>query len=445
MIFVTHTTKQETFRCFTGYPWQVLQAKPQFVMIKTVDMSLKGKHIVLGITGSIAAYKSATLTRLLIKKGAEVQIVITPAGKEFITPVTLSALSGKPVISEFFASGDGTWHSHVELGLWADLMIVAPATASTIGKMANGIADNMLITTYLSMKAPVFVAPAMDLDMYRHISTQRNIGMLRNDGVHIIDPAEGELASHLEGKGRMEEPEKIIALLEQFLYSRNDLAKKKILITAGPTYERIDPVRFIGNFSSGKMGFALADECAARGAEVLLITGPTTLSLSHPNIRRVDVESAREMYDAAITTFPGMDAAILSAAVADYRPAQWTDEKIKRREGEEITITLTPNPDIAASLGEIRKPHQLIIGFALETSNEESNAGRKMERKNFDFIVLNSLQDKGAGFGYDTNKVTILSRNGEKHSFELKTKREVAKDIIDTAFTTFENRKLNET
>ena len=408
-------------------------------------MSLKGKHIVLGITGSIAAYKSATLTRLLIKKGAEVQIVITPAGKEFITPVTLSALSGKPVISEFFASGDGTWHSHVELGLWADLMIVAPATASTIGKMANGIADNMLITTYLSMKAPVFVAPAMDLDMYRHISTQRNIGMLRNDGVHIIDPGEGELASHLEGKGRMEEPEKIIAILEEFLDSRNDLAKKKILITAGPTYERIDPVRFIGNFSSGKMGFALAEECASRGAEVLLITGPTALSLSHPNIRRVDVESAREMYDAAIKTFPGMDAAILSAAVADYRPAQWTDEKIKRREGEEITITLTPNPDIAASLGKIRKPHQLIIGFALETSNEESNAGRKMEKKNFDFIVLNSLQDKGAGFGYDTNKVTILSRKGEKHSFELKTKREVAKDIIDTAFTTFENRKLNET
>jgi phosphopantothenoylcysteine decarboxylase/phosphopantothenate--cysteine ligase len=404
-------------------------------------MSLKGKHIVLGITGSIAAYKSATLTRLLIKKGAEVQIVITPAGKEFITPVTLSALSGKPVISEFFASGDGTWHSHVELGLWADLMIVAPATASTIGKMANGIADNMLITTYLSMKAPVFVAPAMDLDMYRHISTQRNIGMLRNDGVHIIDPGEGELASHLEGKGRMEEPEKIIAILEEFLDSRNDLAKKKILITAGPTYERIDPVRFIGNFSSGKMGFALAEECASRGAEVLLITGPTALSLSHPNIRRVDVESAHEMYDAAIKTFPEMDAAILSAAVADYRPAQWTDEKIKRREGEEITITLTPNPDIAASLGKIRKPHQLIIGFALETSNEESNAGRKMEKKNFDFIVLNSLQDKGAGFGYDTNKVTILSRKGEKHSFELKTKKEVAKDIIDTAFTTFENSK----
>ena len=422
------------------YPCQIhsnRKKSPIFVIIKTVDMSLKGKHIVLGITGSIAAYKSATLTRLLIKKGAEVQIVITQAGKEFITPVTLSALSGKPVISAFFASGDGTWHSHVELGLWADLMIVAPATASTIGKMANGIADNMLITTYLSMKAPVFVAPAMDLDMYHHISTQRNIGMLKSDGVHIIDPAEGELASHLEGKGRMEEPENIVTILEQFLDSRSDLAKKKILITAGPTYERIDPVRFIGNFSSGKMGFALAEECASRGAEVLLITGPTALSVTHPHIRRVDVESAREMYDAAIEAFQGMDAAILSAAVADYRPAQWTDEKIKRREGEELTLTLTPNPDIAASLGESKKPDQVIIGFALETSNEERNAVSKLEKKHLDFIVLNSLQDKGAGFGHDTNKVTILSRNGEKHSFELKTKKEVAKDIIDTAFRLF--------
>jgi phosphopantothenoylcysteine decarboxylase/phosphopantothenate--cysteine ligase len=405
-------------------------------------MSLKGKHIVLGITGSIAAYKSATLTRLLIKKGAEVQIVITPAGMEFITPVTLSALSGKPVISAFFASGDGTWHSHVELGLWADLMIVAPATASTIGKMANGIADNMLITTYLSMRAPVFVAPAMDLDMYRHITTQRNIALLKNDGVQIIEPGMGELASHLEGKGRMEEPEQIIAILEQFLHSRDDLAEKKIMITAGPTYERIDPVRFIGNFSSGKMGFALAEECASRGAEVLLITGPTALSCSHPNIRRVDVESAREMYEAAIQSFPVMDGAVLSAAVADYRPAVWTDEKIKRMEGEEITLTLTPNPDIAASLGEIKKPHQVIIGFALETSNEERNAIRKMEKKNLDFIVLNSLNDKGAGFSHDTNKVTILSRDGEKHSFALKTKKEVAKDIIDTAIPSFDQKKI---
>ncbi|MDD2726577.1 MAG: bifunctional phosphopantothenoylcysteine decarboxylase/phosphopantothenate--cysteine ligase CoaBC [Proteiniphilum sp.] len=397
-------------------------------------MSLQGKHIVLGISGSIAAYKSATLTRLLIKKGAEVQIVITPAGKEFITPVTLSALSGKPVVSEFFASGDGTWHSHVDLGLWADLMIVAPATASTLGKMAHGIADNMLITTYLSMKAPVFVAPAMDLDMFRHITTQRSLETLQRDGVHIIEPGEGELASHLEGKGRMEEPEQIVAILEQYFAERNDLTNKKIMITAGPTYERIDPVRFIGNFSSGKMGFALAEECAARGAQVLLITGPTALSLSHPLIRRIDVESAREMYAAALKSFPEMDGAILSAAVADYRPAQMAEHKIKRTDDDGITLTLTPNPDIAAALGRVKRKDQLLIGFALETDNEEPNAIRKMERKQLDFIVLNSLRDEGAGFGHDTNKVTIFAHNGAKRSFELQTKREAAKEIIDIAF-----------
>ncbi|WP_298654037.1 bifunctional phosphopantothenoylcysteine decarboxylase/phosphopantothenate--cysteine ligase CoaBC [uncultured Proteiniphilum sp.] len=405
-------------------------------------MSLQGKHIVLGVTGSIAAYKSAILTRLLIKKGAEVQIVITPAGKEFITPVTLSALSGRPVISEFFASGDGSWHSHVDLGLWADLMIVAPATAATIGKMAHGIADNMLITTYLSMKAPVFVAPAMDLDMYRHISTQRNIEKLKNDGVRIIDATEGELASHLEGKGRMEEPENIVAILEQILSTGNDLNKKKIMITAGPTYERIDPVRFIGNFSSGKMGFALAEECASRGAEVILITGPTMLSATHPNILRVNVESANEMYDAALKIFPQMDGAILSAAVADYRPEQMREEKIKRSGKEKFSLSLIPNPDIAASLGKIKKPGQLTVGFALETNNEESNAMKKMEEKNLDCIVLNSLNDKGAGFGHDTNKVTILSRDGEKQSFSLKSKNEVAKDIIDTAFGLLESGKV---
>ena len=397
-------------------------------------MSLQGKHIVLGISGSIAAYKSATLTRLLIKKGAEVQIVITPAGREFITPVTLSALSGKPVVSEFFASGDGTWHSHVDLGLWADLMIVAPATASTLGKMAHGIADNMLITTYLSMKAPVFVAPAMDLDMFRHITTQRSLETLQRDGVHIIEPGEGELASHLEGKGRMEEPEQIVAILEQYFAERNDLTNKKIMITAGPTYERIDPVRFIGNFSSGKMGFALAEECAARGAQVLLITGPTALSLSHPLIRRIDVESAREMYAAALKSFPEMDGAILSAAVADYRPAQMAEQKIKRTDDDGITLTLTPNPDIAAALGRVKRKDQLLIGFALETDNEEPNAIRKMERKQLDFIVLNSLRDEGAGFGHDTNKVTIFAHNGAKRSFELQTKREAAKEIIDIAF-----------
>lgn len=403
-------------------------------IIKSTFMLLQGKHIVLGITGSIAAYKSAILTRLLIKKGAEVQIVITPAGKEFITPVTLSALSGRPVISDFFASGDGTWHSHVDLGLWADVMIVAPATAATIGKMVNGVADNMLITTYLSMKAPVFVAPAMDLDMYRHISTQRNIEKLKSDGVQIIDATDGELASHLEGKGRMEEPENIVSVLEQFFATGNELDKKKIMITAGPTYERIDPVRFIGNFSSGKMGFALAEECASRGAEVILITGPTALSASHPNILRVNVESAVEMYDAALKIFPQMDAAILSAAVADYRPEEMSEEKIKRSGNEHLSLSLVPNPDIAASLGKIKKPGQLSIGFALETNDEESNAIKKIEEKNFDYIVLNSLNDRGAGFGHDTNQVTILSRDGEKQSFLLKSKKEVAKDIIDTVF-----------
>lgn len=397
-------------------------------------MSLQGKHIVLGITGSIAAYKSAILTRLFVKRGAEVQIVITPAGKEFITPVTLSALSGRPVISEFFASGDGTWHSHVDLGLWADLMIVAPATASTLAKMAHGVADNMLITTYLSMKAPVFVAPAMDLDMFRHITTSRNIERLKRDGVQVIEPTEGELASHLEGKGRMEEPEHIILLIEQFFAVQNDLQGKKILITAGPTYERIDPVRFIGNFSSGKMGFSLAEECAQRGAEVLLIAGPTALKTMHPRIGRIDVESAQQMHDAAVSAFPQMDAAILSAAVADYRPLRSRPEKMKREGQEEFSLTLTTNPDIAASLGQMKEAHQALIGFALETNDELLNARKKLERKNLDFIVLNSLQDEGAGFGGDTNKVTILSREGNKTSFGLKSKKEVAKDIVDIVF-----------
>lgn len=388
----------------------------------------------MGITGSIAAYKSAILTRLFVKRGAEVQIVITPAGKEFITPVTLSALSGRPVISEFFASGDGTWHSHVDLGLWADLMIVAPATASTLAKMAHGVADNMLITTYLSMKAPVFVAPAMDLDMFRHITTSRNIERLKRDGVQVIEPTEGELASHLEGKGRMEEPEHIILLIEQFFAVQNDLQEKKILITAGPTYERIDPVRFIGNFSSGKMGFSLAEECAQRGAEVLLIAGPTALKTMHPRIGRIDVESAQQMHDAAVSAFPQMDAAILSAAVADYRPLRSRPEKMKREGQEEFSLTLTTNPDIAASLGQMKEAHQALIGFALETNDELLNARKKLERKNLDFIVLNSLQDEGAGFGGDTNKVTILSREGNKTSFGLKSKKEVAKDIVDIVF-----------
>ena len=446
---MSHREILSVFHFTDGFQKKILYIR----VYKPMVMSLKGKRIVLGITGSIAAYKSAILIRLLVKKGAEVQVVITPSGKEFITPVTLSALSGKPVISEFFATGDGTWHSHVELGQWADLMIVAPATATTLGKMVNGIADNMLITTYLSMPptVPVFVAPAMDLDMFVHPTTQRNLDRLKSDGVHIIDPGEGELASHLEGKGRMEEPENIVTMIEDYFIhgvhhgaadkitrgypeTAHDGDKKKILITAGPTYERIDPVRYIGNFSSGKMGFAIAEECAARGAEVLLIAGPTSLSIRHPNITRVDVESAREMLDAALQAFPDVDGAILSAAVADYRPQQARGEKIKRDEEGSITLSLLPNPDIAATLGKIKKPGQRIVGFALETTDEEANALKKLKKKNCDLIVLNSLKDEGAGFGHDTNKVTIISRDGTKRSFELKLKEEVAKDIVDATF-----------
>lgn len=389
---------------------------------------LKGKKIVLGITGSIAAYKACYLIRGLIKKGAEVQTVITPAGKEFITPITLSALTSKPVISDFFSQRDGTWHSHVALGLWADAMVIAPATASSIGKMAHGIADNMLITTYLSMKAPVFIAPAMDLDMFAHPSTQANLNTLRSYGNHIIEPTCGELASHLEGKGRMEEPENIIKALELFFSQQNDLAGKKILITAGPTYEKIDPVRFIGNYSSGKMGFALAEECARHGAEVTLISGPVALSTQHPNIHRIDVESAEEMYEAASKHYPNMDAAILSAAVADFTPAQRAEQKIKR-EKDDLILQLKPSRDIARTLGEMKRSDQKLIGFALETNDEAENARLKLKRKNFDFIVLNSLNDKGAGFKHDTNKVTIISET-DTFPYPLKDKHEVAADIV---------------
>ena len=398
-------------------------------------MMLKGKHIILGITGSIAAYKAAYIIRTLVKKGAEVQVVITPAGKEFITPITLSALSSKPVISEFFSNRDGSWNSHVDLGLWADAMLVAPATASTIGKMANGIADNMLITTYLSCKAPVFVAPAMDLDMFAHPSTQQNLERLRSFGNHIIEPAEGELASHLVGKGRMEEPDKIIAVLEEFFASRTVLEKKKIVITAGPTYEKIDPVRFIGNYSSGKMGFALAEACAQQGAEVTLIAGPVSLTTTHPNIQRIDVESAEEMYQAAMTAFPGADAGILCAAVADYRPEIQADEKIKRESKGEMMLHLIPNKDIAASLGAIKREGQVLVGFALETNNEATNAESKLKRKNLDFIVLNSLRDAGAGFRCDTNKISIIDRQGETTGYPLKSKQGVAVDIVNKLAT----------
>lgn len=390
---------------------------------------LKGKKIILGITGSIAAYKACYLIRGLIKQGAEVQVVITPAGKEFITPITLSALTSKPVISEFFAQRDGTWNSHVDLGLWADAMLIAPATAATIGKMANGIADNMLITTYLSAKAPVFVAPAMDLDMFAHPSTQKNLETLRRFGNHIIEPASGELASHLVGKGRMEEPENMIRVLDEYFASSSELAGKEILITAGPTYEKIDPVRFIGNYSSGKMGFALAEECARRGAKVFLVTGPVQQSVYHSNICRIDVESAGEMCEQARRLFPDIDVAILCAAVADFTPEAVADTKIKR-EGDDLVLRLKPTQDIAACLGREKKAGQKLVGFALETNDEQRNAQGKLERKNFDFIVLNSLNDAGAGFRHDTNKISIIDRQGTT-DYPLKSKTEVAQDIID--------------
>ncbi len=396
---------------------------------------LKGKKIVLGITGSIAAYKSCLIIRQLIKAGAEVQVVITPAGKEFITPITLSALTSKPVVSEFFAQRDGTWHSHVALGLWADAMLIAPATASTIGKMAHGVADNMLITTYLSMKAPVFVAPAMDLDMYAHPSTQQNLKTLQSYGNHIIEPGTGFLASHLEGKGRMEEPEVIVKVLDEFFEQQaagsGDLSGKRVMITAGPTYEKIDPVRFIGNYSSGKMGFALAQECARRGAKVELVLGPVAVVPQdlHANIHVINVESAADMYEAATKVFPDVDAGILCAAVADFTPSVTAESKIKRK--GEMTITLQPTQDIAAALGQMKRKGQVLVGFALETDNEQVNAEHKLAKKKLDFIVLNSLRDKGAGFRHDTNKITIIRKDLTTIPFPLKDKTEVAKDIVD--------------
>ena len=391
---------------------------------------LKGKHIILGVTGSIAAYKAAYLVRGLVKKGAEVQVVITPAGKEFITPLTLATLSSHPVISEFFSNRDGTWNSHVDLGLWADVMLIAPATASTIGKMAHGVADNMLVTTYLSCKAPVFVAPAMDLDMFAHPTTQQNLDRLRSFGNRIIEPAEAELASHLVGKGRLEEPDRIIAVLEEFFASQEILKNKRILITAGPTYEKIDPVRFIGNYSSGKMGFALAEACAEMGAEVTLIAGPVSLSTHHPRIQRINVESAESMWNAAVDQFPQADAGILCAAVADYRPAVEAQEKIKREQTGEMVLRLIPNKDIAASLGAMKRADQRLVGFALETHDEAHHAADKLRRKNLDFIVLNSLRDSGAGFRCDTNKITIIDAQGETTAYPLKSKQEVALDIV---------------
>lgn len=399
---------------------------------------LKGKKIVLGITGSIAAYKACLIIRGLIKQGAEVQTVITPAGKEFITPITLSALTHKPVISEFFSQRDGTWNSHVDIGLWADAMLIAPCTASTLGKMANGIADNMLITTYLSMKAPVFIAPAMDLDMYAHPSTQQNLKRLQSYGNIIIEPQSGFLASGLEGKGRMEEPDAIVKVLDEFFEEDKDsLLGKKIMITAGPTYEKIDPVRFIGNYSSGKMGFALAEECARRGADVTLISGPVSLECSK-RIKRINIESCSEMYNVAVNEFKDCDAAILCAAVADFRPKSVADNKIKR-EKDDLTIQLCPTNDIAAELGRQKNNNQLLIGFALETNNEEFNAKGKLERKNLDFIVLNSTRNEGTTFRSDDNQIEIIT-NDEIKKFEKKNKKYVAADIINELCNLFSKK-----
>lgn len=398
--------------------------------------TMKGKHIVLGITGSIAAYKACQLIRLLVKAGAEVQAVMTPAAKEFITPLTIATLTQKPVVSEFFDRRDGSWHSHVNLGQWADLMLVAPATASTLAKMATGVADNILVTTFLSMKAPVMVAPAMDLDMYAHPATQANLDTLRSRGVIIVEPADGELASGLIGKGRMEEPELIVQAVSDFFARRGELTGKRVLITAGPTYERLDPVRFIGNYSTGKMGFALAEACAARGAEVELIAGPVSLTTAHAHIHRTDVESAEEMLRAAERIFPTTDAAILCAAVADFTPKETAKEKIKRGP-EGLTLSLRPTPDIAASLGAMRREGQVLAGFALETHDELVHAQEKRLHKGLDFIVLNSLRDEGAGFGHDTNKISIITADAQR-DFPLKSKRDAADDIIDQLCSYFE-------
>lgn len=400
-----------------------------------MEKHLEGKHIVLGITGGIAAYKSAMLLRLLVKAGAEVQVVMTPSAKEFITPVTLSALSGKPVVSEFFTANSGEWHSHVDLGLWADAMVIAPATACTIGKMANGVADNMLVTTYLSAKSQVFVAPAMDLDMMAHPSTTENLRRLRAYGNIIIEPAEGELASYLVGKGRMEEPENILKVLEAYFRRKatpSRLAGKKVMITAGPTREKIDPVRYISNYSTGKMAYAIADELASRGAEVTVISGPVSVKATEPSVKVVDVESGREMAAACESRFPDVDIAVMCAAVADYAVENPSATKIKREGNLPPEIKLVKNSDIARTLGEMKSPGQMLVGFALETDNETGNALGKMERKNLDMIVLNSLRDKGAGFANDTNKVSVFTR-GDQHSVEipLKTKREVAADLAD--------------
>ncbi|HKL09663.1 MAG TPA: bifunctional phosphopantothenoylcysteine decarboxylase/phosphopantothenate--cysteine ligase CoaBC [Bacteroidales bacterium] len=393
-------------------------------------MKLKDKNILLGITGSIAAYKAAILVRSLVKEGANVKVVMTRLAKEFITPLTMATLAKNPILVEFFDPENGQWNSHVDLGSWSDLYLIAPATANTMGKMAHGIADNLLITTYLSAKCPVMVAPAMDLDMYQHPANLKNIDILKSYGNIIVEPGTGELASGLSGKGRMEEPEIITQKVIEYFSVKKKLKNKRILVTAGPTYEPIDPVRFIGNFSSGKMGYAIAEVLADQGAEVVLISGPTSLEINHSGIKRVDVQTADEMFDVAVKYFKNCNAAIMSAAVADYKPAQKLEQKVKRK-NENLAISLEPNRDIAAHLGKIKKKNQIIVGFALETEDEIKNASQKINTKNLDFVVLNSLKDKGAGFGVNTNKISIIDKTGAVKKFALKPKREVALDIVN--------------
>lgn len=390
---------------------------------------LQGKKIVLGITGSIAAYKSAVLTRLLVKAGAEVKVVMTDSAKTFITPLTLSTLSKHPVLSEFVRDESGQWNNHVDLGLWADAMLIAPASANTLAKMASGRCDNLLMAVYLSARCPVFLAPAMDLDMLQHNATRENLKKINSYGNRILDPTYGELASGLVGTGRMAEPEEIIAALEEFFAKSNALKGKNVLVTAGPTHEAIDPVRFISNHSSGKMGFAIAESLADLGAAVTLVSGPTALHTSHPNVIVKKVMSAEEMYEACVAVFPKTDIAVLAAAVADYKPTVKADQKIKKKD-ETLTIELIKTKDIAASLGKLKQKGQVIIGFALETEHEQDNAIKKLESKNFDLIVLNSLKDTGAGFGHDTNKITLIDSSRTVRSFDLKSKKEVARDIV---------------
>lgn len=391
---------------------------------------LLGKKIILGVCGGIAAYKTAVLTRLLVKAGAEVRIIMTPSAHQFITPLTLSSLSKKPVLTSFEKDNTGEWNNHVELGLWADAMVIAPATANTIAKIAHGICDNLLLATYLSARCPVWLAPAMDLDMLQHPATRANLEKIRSFGNMLIDPTYGELASGLTGTGRMAEPEDILQQVEFFLKGSEKLKGKKVLVTAGPTYEAIDPVRFIGNHSSGKMGFAIAEELAREGATVNLVSGPTDQHTTHPAITVTHVTSAEEMYQACTAVFNETDIAVLAAAVADYRPTVRATEKIKKNGA--MTLELTKTPDIAASLGKVKHDNQFVVGFALETDQEQENALKKLESKNFDLIVLNSLKDEGAGFGHDTNKITIIDREHKITSFALKEKKAVAKDIVQT-------------